>query len=138
MKGAKNKQKPNNRNQTNQQQDQKPQSSPHANTGHSGLKSMSEKQKEINNELNSIVAEILEDVNQNVNAAQIKTMIDLMKKHYKYFKTSFTTLLDKVLIIEEKDTHIKGVYKLIDRFYLELSKTKAIQARKWISKQICL
>ncbi len=44
----------------------------------------------------------------------------MMKESFKFFKTAFLTLIDKILVIEEKDQLIKNVYTLISKFYSEL------------------
>lgn len=47
-----------------------------------------------------------------------------MAKHFKFFKSSFIALIDRVLVIEEKDQLIKHVYTLLSKFFGELSKTQ--------------
>jgi hypothetical protein len=41
---------------------------------------------------------------------------------FKFFKTSFISLIDKILILDEKDLMIKSVYSLVSKFFNELSK----------------
>ena len=48
-------------------------------------------------------------------------MLALMEHCYKHFKLSFLALIDKILIVDEKDHMIKGLYKLLERFYLEIN-----------------
>jgi hypothetical protein len=45
-----------------------------------------------------------------------------MNKNFKFFKTAFINLIDKILVIEEKDQMIKNVYSLFAKFFLELHK----------------
>ena len=45
-----------------------------------------------------------------------------MKKNFKFFKTSFISLIDKILVIEQKDQMIKNIYSLIGKFFQELLK----------------
>lgn len=33
----------------------------------------------------------------------MRHLIEIMQKHFKFFKTAFVNLVDKVLLIEEKD-----------------------------------
>ena len=40
-----------------------------------------------------------------------------MKEKFKYFKTAFILLVDKILVNEEKDKVIHGVYTLISKFF---------------------
>lgn len=49
-----------------------------------------------------------------------------MHKYFKYFKSAFLLLLDKILTIETKDNMIKGIYKLLERFYSEIAKNTAL------------
>ena len=40
-----------------------------------------------------------------------------MNKNFKFFKTAFINLIDKILVIEEKDQMIKNVYSLFAKFF---------------------
>jgi hypothetical protein len=48
-----------------------------------------------------------------------------MEKSFKFFKTSFLQLIDRVLVIEEKDQLIKNLYTLLSKFFGELAKAHA-------------
>ena len=80
-------------------------------------------QYEINTEINEIVAEVLESYTVSVKTSQARHLVQLMHKHFKFFKTSFINLVDRILVLEEKDHLIKNVYSLISKFFAELSKT---------------
>lgn len=62
-----------------------------------------QKQYEVNSELNDVVAEVLESHNTMVKAAHSRHLVGMMQKSYKFFKTAFINLIDKILVIEEKD-----------------------------------
>ncbi len=57
-----------------------------------------------------------------------------MNKNFKFFKTGFINLIDKILVIEEKDQMIKNVYTLFAKFFQELYKAQAqLNPRKIIN-----
>lgn len=72
--------------------------------------------------MNEVVAEVLENFNQTVKPAQAKQLLQIMGRHFKFFKCSFVSLVDKILVLEEKDQMIKSLYSLISKFFGELSK----------------
>ena len=76
----------------------------------------------MNAEVNEVVAEVLENFNQAVKPAQAKQLLQIMGRHFKFFKCSFVSLIDKILVLEEKDQMIKSLYSLISKFFGELSK----------------
>jgi hypothetical protein len=76
----------------------------------------------VNAEVNEVVAEVLENFNQTVKPAQAKQLLQIMCRHFKFFKCSFVNLVDKILVLEEKDQLIKSLYSLIYKFFGELSK----------------
>lgn len=39
------------------------------------------------------------------------------------FKTTFMNLIEKIFTLEDKDSMIKGLYKLLEWFYSEAAKT---------------
>ena len=54
--------------------------------------------------------------------AQAKQLLQIMGRHFKFFKCSFVSLVDKILVLEEKDQMIKSLYSMISKFFGELSK----------------
>jgi hypothetical protein len=52
-------------------------------------------------------------------------MVSLMTQHFKFFKSSFLLLIDKIVVLEEKDVYVKGLYKLLECFFQEISKNLA-------------
>ncbi len=76
----------------------------------------------MNTELSEVVAEVLQNYSTNVKTAQARHLVKMMSENFKFFKSSFLTLIDKILVIEEKDQLIKNVYTLISKFYIELLK----------------
>jgi hypothetical protein len=76
----------------------------------------------VNQELNEVVAEVLETCNQPVKPAQVKHLVQMMCRQPKFFKSAFIGLVDKILCIDEKDQIIKSLYTLISKFFSELLK----------------
>lgn len=60
-------------------------------------------QHDVNCELNELVAEVLDQKDGNVKVGQARVMVKMMTKHFKFFKTAYIALLDKILVLEEKD-----------------------------------
>ena len=86
-----------------------------------GAKSHS-RQTEVNSQVSDVLAEVL--TAGQVKIGQVRDLLAPMAKHFKFFKTAFLALIDRVLVIEEKDQLIKHVYTLISKFFGELSKTQ--------------
>eukprot|EP00347_Sterkiella_histriomuscorum_P002311 403368647 len=91
---------------------------------------VAEIQQEVNAELHDVLIEILSDNNQQVKSAHVKTLINMMHKYYKCFKMSFLELLDKIIVFDEKDHQMKGLYKLLEKFYNEISKNPNLNLSK--------
>ncbi|CDW89230.1 at hook motif family protein [Stylonychia lemnae] len=68
----------------------------------------------------------MEDSLQNVKSVHVKALIQIMHRYFKYFKHSFLNLLDRIICLDEKDSMIKGVYKLLEKFYSEMSKNQQL------------
>ena len=43
---------------------------------------------------------------------------------FRYFKTAFLALIDKIILLEEKEKHLRGVYNLLSKFFHELATLK--------------
>lgn len=76
-------------------------------------------------QVNNIVAEVLDTHNASVKAAHAKHLVSIMNKDFKFFKTAFINLVDKILVLEEKDLLIKNLYGLLAKFFAELSRVYA-------------
>ncbi len=72
--------------------------------------------------MNEVVGEILENLNQTVKPAHVKQLIRIMCNHFKFFKSALINLVDKILVLDEKDHMIKPLYSLISKFFTELMK----------------
>lgn len=57
-------------------------------------------------------------------------MIKMMTTHFKQFKKSFMTFIDKILTLDAKDQIIKGIYKLLDKFYSSATKVNSFKDSK--------
>ena len=57
-------------------------------------------QVEVNNAINDVVAEVLDSFTTTVKNSQAKHLIEIMSKNFKFFKTAFSNLIDKILVIE--------------------------------------
>jgi hypothetical protein len=80
-------------------------------------------QYDVNSEVNEIVADVLQSsMAQQVKAAHARGLVSIMSRHFKFFQTSLINLVDKILVLEEKDQLIKNVYILFGKFYSELIK----------------
>ncbi len=77
----------------------------------------------VNNEMNSIVCDILSDPLQKVTSAHLKSMLQLFTKSFLCFKAALLALIEKIFTLEDKDTLIKGLYKLLEWFYSEAAKS---------------
>ena len=60
---------------------------------------------------------MLDSFTTTVKAAQAKHLVQIMNKNFKFFKTAFINLIDKILVIEEKDQMIKNFYSLFSKFF---------------------
>jgi hypothetical protein len=54
----------------------------------------------VNNAINDVVAEVLDSFTTTVKNSQAKHLIEIMSKNFKFFKTAFSNLIDKILVIE--------------------------------------
>ena len=68
---------------------------------------------------------MLDTFTTTVKAAQARHLVSIMNKNFRFFKTAFISLIDKILVIEQKDQLIKNVYTLIAKFFQELFKVQA-------------
>ena len=80
-------------------------------------------QHDVNCELNDLVAEVLDSKEGIVKVGQARLMVKIMTKHFKFFKTAYIGLLDKILVLEERDQFIRKLYTLCGMFYQELKAT---------------
>ena len=81
------------------------------------------KQYEVNCQVNDVVSDVLMSNQSAVKVSQARDLVLIMTASFKFFKTSFINLVDKILVIEEKDQMIKNVYSLISKFFVELSRS---------------
>ena len=59
----------------------------------------------------------------------VRDLVAIMERSFKFFKTSFMQLIDRVLVIEEKDQMIKNIYTLFSKFFGELGRGQASQCK---------
>lgn len=79
----------------------------------------------MNTQINNIVAEVLDTHNSSVKAAHARHLVSIMSKDFRFFKSAFINLVDKILVLEEKDLMIKNLYSLLAKFFAELARVQA-------------
>ena len=77
----------------------------------------------MNCQVNDVVSDVLMSNQSAVKVSQARDLVLIMTASFKFFKTSFINLVDKILVIEEKDLMIKNVYSLFSKFFVELSRS---------------
>jgi hypothetical protein len=60
-----------------------------------------------------------------VKAAHARHLVNIMSKDFKFFKTALLNLIDRILVIEEKDQILKNLYTLLSKFFNEVSRVQA-------------
>lgn len=77
-------------------------------------------EQEIQQEINKVVAQILESGSEvsSLTQVQVKQMLALFVKWPKLFQTQLISLIDRLVCLDGEDSYLRNMFRLYERLYV--------------------